>query len=164
MRQLLAVVVCIAIPLSAFSRRSCIRTVSEAIMRRLLKASALLLCLSYAGAIYGQSLIVTAVFHSTREHAYTTSTPQQSNTTCTTSDTSINCNTTTYGGTSQQHRVQIYASGHCQSERTSHSIQFVSNSPVGVEFDGLANGWRLFPRRNQGGAHVHNVSKGRQSR
>ena len=36
-------------------------------MRRLLKASALLLCLSYAGAIYGQSLIVTAVSHSTRD-------------------------------------------------------------------------------------------------
>jgi hypothetical protein len=74
-------------------------------MCHFLKATALLLCLGYGTAMYGQSLIVTAVSHSTREHDYTTDTPQQSNTNCTTSDTSVNCNTTTYGGTSQQHAV-----------------------------------------------------------
>jgi hypothetical protein len=80
-------------------------------MRQLLavvvvRIAVFLFALGAANVGYAQSLTVVAASHHTQEHDYTITTPQQSNTNCTsTSDTSVNCNTTTYGGTSQENAV-----------------------------------------------------------
>lgn len=75
-------------------------------MNRFIKIAALLFVLELANAAYGQNLTVVAVSHSTQEHDYTITTPQQSQINCTsTSDTSANCTTTSYGGGSQTHAL-----------------------------------------------------------
>jgi hypothetical protein len=72
-------------------------------MNRFTKMATILLVLGLPGAAYAQKLTVVAVAHNTQERDYTTTTPQQSNTNCTGTDTSVNCNTTTYGGGTQTH-------------------------------------------------------------
>jgi hypothetical protein len=56
-------------------------------------------------AAHGQKLVVIAGAHDTQESDFTTTTPAESNTNCAANDTSVNCRTTTYGGTTQQHAI-----------------------------------------------------------
>lgn len=70
-------------------------------MNRFPKLGILMLALCLPGAIHAQKLAVTAVSHDVNQYNYTVTTPTQSNTYCTATDTSANCNTTTYGGGTQ---------------------------------------------------------------
>lgn len=74
-------------------------------MNRFLNAGLMCCLLVVATALQSQQLTVVAISHDTRESDYTITTPQQSNTNCTGTDSILNCDTTTYGGTSQQHAV-----------------------------------------------------------
>jgi hypothetical protein len=70
-------------------------------MNRALRVGALLLILAIPFVARAQKLTVTAISHNTQEFDYNITTPQNSNTNCSATDTSVNCNTTTYGGQTQ---------------------------------------------------------------
>jgi hypothetical protein len=74
-------------------------------MNRFLKAGTLSLVLAMPIGSFAQKLTVTAVSHNTQEFDYNITTPRNSNTNCSATDTSVNCNTTTYGGQTQQKAV-----------------------------------------------------------
>jgi hypothetical protein len=71
----------------------------------IMKLAALFLVFTAPCVIQAQSLTVVAVSHHTDERDYTTTTPANSNTNCTGTDSSINCNTTSYGGGAQTNAV-----------------------------------------------------------
>jgi hypothetical protein len=70
-----------------------------------IRIASLFLVLGVACVTPAQQLTVTAISHSTQEKNYTTNTPVQSSTNCNGLNSSVNCNTTTYGGGSQIHAV-----------------------------------------------------------
>jgi hypothetical protein len=74
-------------------------------MNRLLSIGAALSIFAVPVCTHAQKLTVTAVAHNTRESDYTYTTPRNSNTNCTDSGTSVNCNTTSYGGQTQTNAV-----------------------------------------------------------
>ena len=74
-------------------------------MNRFIKAGTLSLVLAMPIGSFAQKLTVTAFSHNTQEFDYNITTPRNSNTNCSATDTSVNCNTTTYGGQTQQKAV-----------------------------------------------------------
>ena len=74
-------------------------------MNRLLGTATILFALGLSAAIRAQQLTVVAVSHQTDEYDYTITTPQNSNTNCSVNDSSVNCNTTSYGGGTQAHAL-----------------------------------------------------------
>ena len=68
----------------------------------------MLLIFGVPAGVHAQKLTVVAMSHKTDGFDHTTRTPQTSNTNCSVYDTSVNCNTTGYGGgtqTSAVHRL-----------------------------------------------------------
>lgn len=65
----------------------------------------LALALSVPLVTSGQKLTVTAVSHSVSERDYTITTPETTNTNCNTYPNSVNCQSTTYGGNTQNKAV-----------------------------------------------------------
>lgn len=74
-------------------------------MNRVRRIARLLLIVGLPVGAHAQMLTVVAVSHKTDEFDYTTTTPQSSNTNCDVYDTSVNCNTTRYGGGTQTNAV-----------------------------------------------------------
>jgi hypothetical protein len=70
-------------------------------MNRLLRILPILLGFVIMAGADAQKLTVLAVSHRTNESDYTITTPQTSNTNCNAYGTSVNCNTTSYGGNTQ---------------------------------------------------------------
>jgi hypothetical protein len=74
-------------------------------MHRIFRIGAMLSILALPLSANAQKLAVTAVSHNTQEFDYNITTPQNSNTNCNATDTTVNCNTTTYGGQTQRKAV-----------------------------------------------------------
>lgn len=74
-------------------------------MNRVLGTTAILFMLGFSAPIQAQQLTVVAMSHQTNEYDYTITTPQNSNTNCNVYDSSVNCNTTSYGGGTQTHAL-----------------------------------------------------------
>jgi hypothetical protein len=70
-------------------------------MSCMFRVSAVLFILAVPLGARAQKLTIKAVSHNTQEFDYNVTTPQNSNTNCNATDTSVNCNTTTYGGQTQ---------------------------------------------------------------
>ncbi len=71
-------------------------------MNRVFSVGAMFSILAIPLGTNAQKLVVMAVSHNTQEFDYNITTPQNSQTNCSTTDTSVNCNTTTYGGQTQR--------------------------------------------------------------
>jgi hypothetical protein len=74
-------------------------------MNNFVKIVSLLMILGVPISGYAQKLTVTAMSHKTNEYDYTTQNSQTSNTGCQLNSSTVNCNTTTYGGGSQTNAV-----------------------------------------------------------
>jgi hypothetical protein len=74
-------------------------------MNHLLRIAPMLLSLSFLADVHAQKITVVAVSHVTTESDYTTSTPGTANTNCSVYSTSVNCNTTSYGGNTRTNAV-----------------------------------------------------------
>ena len=74
-------------------------------MNRVLGNTTILFILGFSAPIYAQQLTVVAVSHQTNEYDYTTTSPRNSNTNCNVNDSSVNCNTVSYGGGTQTNAV-----------------------------------------------------------
>lgn len=74
-------------------------------VNRLVGITTLLCIIGLPCCIHAQQLTVVAVSHQTDEYDYTTTSPRNSNTNCNVYDSSVNCNTTSYGGVTQTHAV-----------------------------------------------------------
>jgi hypothetical protein len=74
-------------------------------VNRILGTTVMLFILGFSAPIHAQQLTVVAVSHQTNEYDYTITTPQNSNTNCNVYDSSVNCNTTSYGGGTQTHAL-----------------------------------------------------------
>jgi hypothetical protein len=74
-------------------------------MSRLLGTATILLTLGLSAFIHAQQLTVVAISHQPNEYDYTTTSPRNSNTNCNVYESSVNCNTTSYGGGTQTNAV-----------------------------------------------------------
>ncbi len=111
-------------------------------MNRLLGTATILFALGLSAAIRAQQLTVVAVSHQTDEYDYTITTPQNSNTNCSVNDSSVNCNTTSYGGGTQAHAfVPLVSSCHVKRSWAVDSIQTDKNGKMALELtDWLTEG------------------------
>jgi hypothetical protein len=128
-------------------------------MNRFIRTAAMLLVLGIPSVAHAQELTVVAASHHTQEYDYNVNSAATSNTNCNVYSSSVNCNTTSYGGGTETRAVYTLT----EVVRSSDGIQYTLSRTArwrwsstdwlndGESFDAEIKGKHMYIKCRKGG-------------